>query len=174
MQNSLSKCWVADLVSVRSPTNKKETQMKTLMTVIAITMIAFTARASEPVPYIAMPLEKGYAIDAHGKRQANALCARDVIWASAPRYPLHARMSGDPATWSRDLRGDGLYRLDIDLKTGRVSRITIIKSAGSTLDRASTWAFRRWVFTPGKWSAMIIPTTVRIIWVPVLIQEREA
>lgn len=147
--------------------------MKTLATMIAITLIAFTARASEPVPYIAMPIDKGYAIDAHGKRQPNALCARDVVWACAPRYPLRSR-SSDPATWSRNFRGEGLYRLDIDLKTGRVSRTTTIKSAGSPLlDRASTWAFNRWVFTPGKWSAMIIPTTVRVIWVPVLIQERD-
>jgi hypothetical protein len=150
----------------------QENQMKTLTTMIAITLIAFTARASEPVPYIAMPIDNGYAIDAHGKRQPNALCARDVIWAYAPRYPFRAR-SSDPASWSRNYRGDGLYRLDIDLKTGRVSRITIIKSAGSAiLDRVSTGAFSRWVFTPGKWSAMIIPTTVRITWVPVLIQER--
>ncbi|PYX02497.1 MAG: hypothetical protein DMG85_21345 [Acidobacteria bacterium] len=57
--------------------------------------------------------------------------------------------------------------------SGRVSRITIVKSSGSAvLDRASTWAFSRWVFTPGKWSAMIIPTAVRVTWVPVLIQER--
>src|SRR5712664_3832221 len=100
--------------------------MKTLITMIAITLIAFTARASEPVPYIAMPIDNGYAIDAHGKRQPNALCARDIIWAYAPRYPLRAR-SSDPTSWSRNFRGDGLYRLNIDLKTGRVSGITIIK-----------------------------------------------
>jgi hypothetical protein len=147
--------------------------MKTLITVIAIASIAFTARASEPVPYIAMPIDNGYAIDAHGKRQPNALCARDIIWAHAPTYPLRSR-SSDPTTWSRNFHGDGLYRLDIDLKTGRVSRVTIIKSAGSAiLDRHSTGAFGRWVFTPGKWSAMIIPTTVRVTWVPVLIQERD-
>jgi hypothetical protein len=147
--------------------------MKKLTAVIAITSIAFMVRASEPVPYIAMPIDKGYAIDANGKRQPNALCARDVIWAYPPRYPLRAP-SSDPASWSRNFRGDGMYRLDINLKTGRVSRVTIIKSAGSSiLDRVSTWAFSRWVFTPGKWSAMIIPTTVRINWVPVLIQERD-
>lgn len=146
--------------------------MKTLRTVIAIGLVALTAGASEPVPYIAMPIDKGYAIDAQGKRQPNALCARDVIWACAPRYPLRAH-SSDPASWSRNNRGDGLYRLDIDLKTGRVRQIAVIKSAGSaTLDNASIWAFSRWVFTPGKWSAMIIPTTVRVTWVPVLIQER--
>jgi hypothetical protein len=153
-------------------TNKKENPMKTLTTVISITWITFTASASEAVPYIAMPIDNGYAIDAHGKRQPNALCARDVIWACPPRYPLRSH-SSDPASWSRNHRGDGLYRLDIDLKTGRVSRVTIVTSSGSAvLDRASTWAFGRWVFTPGKWSAMIIPTAVRTIWVPVLIQER--
>jgi TonB family protein len=147
--------------------------VKRLTTIIAITVIAFTARASEPVPYIAMPIDKGYAINAQGKRQSNALCAHDVVWACPPRYPLRAR-SSDPTSWSRNFRGDGLYRLDIDLKTGRVSRTTIIKSTGSaTLDRASTWAFNRWRFTPGKWSAMVIPTTVRVTWVPVIIQERE-
>jgi hypothetical protein len=146
--------------------------MKSLMTMMAITWFAFTAGGSEPVPYIAMPIDKGYAIDAHGERQPNALCAHDVIWACAPHYPLRAR-SSDPTTWSRNFRGDGLYRLDIDLKTGRVSRVTTVKSTGSgILDRASTGAFGRWVFTPGKWSAMIIPTTVRVTWVPVLIQER--
>jgi hypothetical protein len=139
---------------------------------IAITLIAFSARASEPVPYIAMPIDKGYAIDAHGKRQPSALCAHDIIWARAPSYPLRAR-SSDPASWSRNFRGDGLYRLDIDVKTGRVSRVTTIKSAGSAvLDRLSAAAFIRWVFTPGKWSAMVIPTAVRTTWVPVLIQER--
>lgn len=160
------------LAETRIATGEK-TNLKRLTTMIAITSIAFTARGSEAVPYIAMPINNGYALDAHGKRQPNALCARDVVWASAPRYPLRAR-SSDPASWSRDLRGDGLYRLDIDLKTGRVSRVLIIKSAGSAiLDRASTGAFYRWVFTPGKWSAMIIPTAVRVIWVPVLIQGRE-
>jgi len=164
---------VAELRLVRSLTNKKETHMKTLITVIAITMIAFTAKASDPVPYIAMTIDKGYAIDAHGQRQPNALCARDVIWARGPRYPF-SLPSNDPASWPRNLWGDGLYRLDINLKTGRVRQIAIIKSAGATLDGASIRAFSRWVFTPGKWSAMIIPTTVRIIWVPVLIMEREA
>ena len=141
--------------------------MKALISVFAITMITFVARASEPVPYVAMPIDNGYA-----KRQPNALCARDIIWVRAPSYPLRAQ-SIDPSSWSRNFRGDGLYRLDIDLKTGRVSRVTVIKSTGSAvLDRLSTAAFGRWVFTRGKWLAMIIPTTVRVTWVPVLIQER--
>ena len=151
----------------------KKIQLGRVTTVVVITLIGSTAKGSEPVPYIAMPIDKGYAIDANGKHQPNKVCARDVIWACPPRYPLRSR-STDPTTWSRNFHGDGLYRLDIDLKTGRVSRTTILKSAGSPiLDKTTTSAFNRWVFTPGKWSAMIIPTTVRVIWVPVLIQERE-
>ena len=61
--------------------------MKTLTAVIAIALIAVVARASDPVPYIAMPIDSGYAIDAQGKRQPNALCARDVIRARGPRFP---------------------------------------------------------------------------------------
>ena len=134
---------MAQLILVRPPINKKENQMKTLTTMIAIILIAFTARASEPVPYVAMPIDKGYAIDAHSKRQLNALCARDIIWARAPSYPLRAR-SSDPTSWSRNFRGDGLYRLDIDLKTGQVRRVTVIKSVGlAILDSASVWAFNR-------------------------------
>jgi hypothetical protein len=102
-------------VLVSSPTNKRENKMRTLTTMIVIALIVFTARASEPVPYVAMPIDKGYGIDAHGKRQPNALCVRDIIWARAPSYPLRAQ-SSDPTTWSRNFRGDGLYRLDIDLK----------------------------------------------------------
>jgi TonB family protein len=147
--------------------------MKTALTTLAITLAVCTGKASEPLPYIAMPINNGYAIDAQGKRQPNALCAHDVIWACAPRYPLRAQ-SSDPSTWSRNAKGDGLYRLDINLKTGRVTQIRIMKSSGSAvLDSASIRAFSRWVFTPGKWSAMIIPTTVRVTWVPVLDQERE-
>jgi len=71
----------------------------------AITLAVWTARASEPVPYIAMPIDNGYAIDAHGKRQPNTLCARDIIWACAPRYPLRAQ-SSDPTTWERMMGSD--------------------------------------------------------------------
>jgi hypothetical protein len=65
--------------------------MKTLTTVIATTFIAFTARASEPVPYIAMPVGIGYAIDAKGVRNPSALCLRDAVFAPHPQYPYGAR-----------------------------------------------------------------------------------
>jgi outer membrane biosynthesis protein TonB len=68
---------------------------------------------------------------------------------------------GDTAGWAR-YKGDGLYRLDIDLNTGRVSQVTIIKSAGSKiLDTASTSTFKLWVFKSGKWKEIAILIAVR-------------
>ena len=58
---------------------------------IAITLIAFTARGSEPVPYIAMPVGIGYAIDAKGIRHPNALCLHDAVFAPHPQYPYGTR-----------------------------------------------------------------------------------
>ena len=132
---------------------------------IAVTMIAFTARGSEPVPYIAMPVGIGYAVDAKGIRHSNALCLHDVVFAPHPQYPYGTR-SRDPVTWTREIQGDGLYPLDVDLNTGRVSQVAIIKSTGSAkLDGISTSAFKRWVFRPGTWEEIIMPTAVRKKWV---------
>src|SRR2546423_1234812 len=140
--------------------------MKTLATMIAITLLAFTSRASEPVPYIAMPVGIGYAVDAKGVRHPNASCVRDAVFAPHPQYPYGAPLARDPVVWTGDLKGDGLYRLDVDLNTGRVSEVIILKSTGSAkLDTASTTAFKQWVFRPGTWKEISIPTTVRKKWV---------
>lgn len=97
---------------------------------------------------------------------------RDAVFAPKPRYPYHnsgESLSRDPGTWTRDSQGNGLYRLDIELNTGHVSRVTIIKSAGSkVLDSASTDTFKRWVFKPGKWREITLPVTVRTKWVSVI------
>lgn len=70
---------------------KKEIQMKALTAMIAITLIAFTARGSEPVPSIAMPVGIGYAIDAKCVRQPNALCLRDAVFAPHRNIPMGRR-----------------------------------------------------------------------------------
>jgi TonB family protein len=140
-----------------------------LGTIVLACAFPFTARASDCIPYIAMPMGIGYAIDAKGNHQPNALCVHDAVFAPHPQYPNQLRSNiGDSAAWSR-YKGDGVYRLDIDLNTGRVSRVTIIKSAGSKiLDATSTDTFKRWVFRPNKWKEITIPITVRTKWVGVV------
>ena len=106
------------------------------------------------------------------------LSAHRAVEAAAERelptsYFLHKRIppgsglggaSSDAAAALRALAT--LYRLDVDLNTGRVSEVIILKSTGSAkLDAASTTAFKRWAFRPGAWKEIIIPTTVRKKWV---------
>jgi hypothetical protein len=108
-------------------------KMKTLITMIAIALTAFTARASKETPYIAMPVGSGHAVDAKGVRHPNAFCLRDAVFAPHPQYPYQSG-SSDPAQWTRDIKGNGLYRLDIDLnhrssEPNRNSQINRIKDS---------------------------------------------
>src|SRR5438876_10962698 len=107
-----------------------------------------------------MPAGSGYAIDSKGNRCSNPLCVHVAVFAPRPQYPYQLRSSiGDTAGWTR-YKGDGLYRLDIHLDTGRVSQVTIIKSAGfSTLptQARSSYGFPK----PHKWKEITIPITVR-------------
>jgi hypothetical protein len=140
--------------------------MKTLLTTIAITSIVFTVKASEEVPYIAMPIGIGYAVDAKGVRHPNAFCLHDAVFAPRPQYPFESTGMADPATWTRNLEGNGLYRLEINLVTGRVTRITVIKWTGSAkLKAVAIDTFKRWAFRPGKWKEITIGTAVRKKWV---------
>lgn len=140
-------------------------QMKALITIIVITFTAFTSRASELIPYIAMPTGIGYAIDAKGVRHPNAFCVRDAVYAPRPQYPYESTGMADPRTWTTNLEGNGLYRLEINSVTGRVSRITVIKWTGSAkVNAAVTDTFKQWAFRPGKWKEITIATTVRKKW----------
>ena len=48
--------------------------------------------------------------------------------------------------------GFGLYRVILDLKTGSVSKVSVIQSTGvQTLDDSAMNALRQWVWKPGKW-----------------------
>ena len=138
--------------------------------IIAIAMTAFTASGSDLIPYIAMPVGTGYAIDAKGVRHPNAFCLRDAVYAPPPQF-IH-NPTNDPAIlgdaqWKL-VQGSGLYRLDIDLNTGRVVKVTTLKSSKSiSLDVISTSTFKEWVFRPGKWKQITILTTVRKKWVAI-------
>jgi hypothetical protein len=140
---------------------------KLLVLIIAVALTAFTASGSELVPYIAMPVGTGYAIDAKGVRHPTPFCMRDAVFAPRPQVgisPNREVWSADSAQWKL-IEGSGLYRLDIDLNTGRVVKVTTVKSGSKWLDAASMNTFKVWVFRPGKWKQIIIPTTLRKKWV---------
>jgi TonB family protein len=76
----------------------------------------------------------------------------DAIKTVAPNYRYEAR--------SRRIQGSGLFRLSLDLNTGSVSKVTVIKSTGSpTLDNSATDAFWRWRWKPKRWKEIDMPIT---------------
>jgi TonB family protein len=50
------------------------------------------------------------------------------------------------------LQGRGLFQLKLDLKTGNVTRVTVLRSTGvAELDTSAVAALSRWRWKPGKW-----------------------
>jgi TonB family protein len=72
-----------------------------------------------------------------------------------PDYPYEDR--------SRNHQGDGLFRISLDLKTGLVTQIRVIKSTGfATLDNSAVAAIRKWRWKPGKRKEIDMPIRFRM------------
>ena len=64
-----------------------------------------------------------------------------TIFAPQPAYPETAR--------ARGIQGSGYFKLIVRVKTGRIQRIEVFRSTGSSiLDDAAIHAFRQWRFKP--------------------------
>jgi TonB family protein len=136
-----------------------------ILVTIDVALAAQLASAGQMVSYIAMPVGVGYATDAKGGHYSNSVAMKDVLFADRPQYPYGAALGSEQ---TRNIQASGVFRLSIDLNTGRVSQVTVIKSTGdSALDTANTNGFKRWVFRPGKWKEIILHTTVRKKWIAV-------
>ena len=93
-------------------------------------------------------------MDAKGKRHRGKdypgrtpLWLADIVKTVAPEYPLADRVQRH--------EGHGLFRLALDIETGRVVKVTTLKSTGFvTLDRWAIAAFRQWRWRPTKWKEM--------------------
>jgi TonB family protein len=98
------------------------------------------------------------AVDAQGVRHHGSDYAGlapwtvDQIKTVAPEYPYAER--------SRRHAGSGLFRVTLELGTGSVVKVTVLKSTGSpALDNSAADAFRRWRWKPGKWKEIDLPIT---------------
>jgi TonB family protein len=80
---------------------------------------------------------------------------RDAIYAPRPQYSYEARR--------QRIMGSGVFRMTLDLRTGTVVKVTMIKSTGSPiLDNDSLSAFRQWQFNPARWKEVDLPITFQI------------
>ena len=97
------------------------------------------------------------AVDAKGMRHTESAHSRglapwmqDRVKSIAPYYPYEDRRLHHT--------GIGLFRLYLDLKTGFVREVTVLKSTGfATLDNAAITTFRGWRWRPSLWKEIDIP-----------------
>ena len=79
----------------------------------------------------------------------------DIKEAYSPHYPY-----GDRAQHNQ---GRGVFRLTLNLQTGTVTNVAIIKSTGvGSLDGCVRSAFRRWRWKPGKWKEVDMPVRFQL------------
>lgn len=127
--------------------------------VAAASPVCSFARA---VDAFAEPGERSVAVDVHGVTHSERLPAgtlptwfKDCIRPIGPDYPYSARASGQT--------GVGRFRLRLDLKTGGVTQVTVIKSTGfQILDAAALAALRKWRWKPGKWQQVDIRVVFKL------------
>jgi TonB family protein len=130
---------------------------RTLLIVCIVSILGAVAKAQ-----ISDYLDSS-AVDAKGVRHAATAYPRnhppwrdDCIKAVGPEYPYTDRQRGH--------MGTGLYRQYVDLKTGVVTNVAVVKSTGvATLDNSAVAAFRKWRYKPGKWKEVDLPVTFTIM-----------
>ena len=73
----------------------------------------------------------------------------DRVKAIAPTYPYRNRQLHH--------EGKGWFQLTLDLRTGYVSKVAVVKSTGfKALDESAVAAFLQWRWKPGKWKEIDI------------------
>jgi TonB family protein len=92
----------------------------------------------------------------HGREYAgNPPWLNDLLKSVASEYPYEDRRLRH--------QGRGIIRLTLDLKTGVVTKATVIKSTGfSTLDSCAVASAQRWTWKPGKWKEIDLPIIFHI------------
>jgi TonB family protein len=128
--------------------------------VYALNLSQFTLNAQSSAffsPDVGPDAGPSSAVDAKGVRHYGrdypkvlSPWERDCVKDVAPDYPHEDR-------WGRH-QGVGLFRLKLDLKTGAVTNVTLLKSTGfSTLDNSAMVALREWRWQPAKWREIEMP-----------------
>lgn len=105
----------------------------------------------------AQPRDGWSAVNNSGKRLTQSMSPgrhpvweKDVTKQPMPKYPYADR--------ARHHMGRGLFRMEIDLQTGSVQKVTMIRSTGyNSLDEAATQALEKWRFRPNSWKEVTFP-----------------
>jgi TonB family protein len=97
------------------------------------------------------------AVNSSGQRFTQRVFPdRDSLWEKdatkkvIPKYPYQDR--------ARHHMGRGLFRMEIDLETGAVRKVTMVGSIGyNRLDESAIQALSQWRFRPNSWKEVTLP-----------------
>jgi TonB family protein len=126
----------------------------------AFTAALLTSDLLKAQPSSHSPAEpKSSAVDAKGVRhqmseygEGRAPWDTDRIMFVRPDYPSDLR--------ARHIEGTGLFRITIDVKTGSVTKVAVLRSTGSSgLDASAARAIRQWRWRPQRWKEIDMPVT---------------
>lgn len=135
------------------------TDMKLFLLLCAGAAIAISPATAQHTDAYINPHWFGSAVDAKDVRHdASSYPGNRPPWAQsqvnvvAPEYPYADRRQRH--------EGRGVFQLTLDLKSGAVVKVAVIKSTGFvTLDRCAAAALRQWRWAPGKWKEITVPIT---------------
>lgn len=124
---------------------------------LAALLISDPPKSQSALPPAAEP--ESSAVDAKGIHHRlsdygdkNAPWMSDRVRFVQPDYPLDAR--------ARHNQGTGFFRVILDVNTGSVTDVSILKSTGSSeLDASAAQAIRQWRWRPLRWKEINVPVT---------------
>ena len=130
-------------------------------TVLQLTSFASYASEDQRAWMPAHTVGKAWAIDANGVRHNDVEYRGRSPWMTgairrvAPEYPRNER--------AQRHQGNAVIRISIDLKTGSVTNVAVLKSTGyAALDRSVVNAYRQWKWPPGQWKQITTGVLFRI------------
>lgn len=99
------------------------------------------------------------ALDAKGRRHRSADYAGNILpWLADTVVTVMPSLTS--FDWSHRHNGEGIFRVTVDVQTGRAARVITIKSTRfKGLDSSGISALQRWRWKPGKWKEVDILVT---------------
>jgi len=80
---------------------------------------------------------------------------RDLDYMEAPAYPAVAKR------WH--VQGAGIFRVSIDINTGRVTDVSVLRSTGyGVLDGSAIRTLKLWRWKPGKYAKVNVPISFKL------------
>jgi TonB family protein len=117
-------------------------------------MLAWPLKAQSPSRSTTEP--ESSAVDINGIRHGKSEYGDRTPWTAdlikfvKPDYPIESR--------ARRAEGTGLFRMNVDVNTGAVTKIAVIRSTGhAALDHSAMRSMRLWRWRPRQWKEIDMP-----------------